>query len=394
MGRSTFSRSAYAEVKRTVDRDGGGRATHAGEERQRKGLGLDPLVDPAAHGVIRKSLRRFEVIAGGRLQLTVGIPMCLETLFDTTGSMGMNVQHAFDALPDLYKLLAEGQQAVLGRYDTQLITAIFGDVRDKYVLQRTQAEMDKKIAEQMTLMVPEGGGGDGPEDPEAGLFGAAYLTHNTLNAYGLKRYHFCVTDASTHGSVSLATLERVFGKEVMAKVAENDLNRLPENRFPQVAEGKSFKTRAIVADLLREAHAFLIEVGEGSCRSFWKPVYGSERIVSIPSTKFLPHAQAAIAGLTEGVIGLRDVSKFLQTQGGLSASNASMIADAVSGIPLGEQAKLANFSKIPLAGAIFEKRQHLWPIGHELFALNEGLDAGEGADPAPVKKKPGGVQWA
>jgi hypothetical protein len=320
--------------------------------------------------------------------------MCLETLFDTTGSMGRNVQDAFDALPELYSLLADGQQAVLGRYDTQIITAIFGDVQDKYVLQRSQAEMDKKIADQMTLMVPEGDGGDGPEDPEAGLFGAAYLTHNTLNAYGLKRYHFCVTDASTHGSVSLSTLERVFGKEVMAKVAENDLNRLLENRFPQIAKGTSFKTRAIVADLLREAHAFLIEIGTRSCRSFWQPVYGSERIVSIPSTQFLPHAQAAIVGLTEGVIGLRDVGKFLQTQGGLSASNASMIADAVSGIPVGAQAKLPNFSKIPLAGAIFEKRQHLWPVGHEFFALNEGVDAGEGADPAPVKKKAGGVQWA
>jgi hypothetical protein len=180
----------------------------------------------------------------------------------------------------------------------------------------------------------------------------------------------------------------------MAKVAENDLNRLLENRFPQIAKGTSFKTRAIVADLLREAHAFLIEIGTRSCRSFWQPVYGSERIVSIPSTQFLPHAQAAIVGLTEGVIGLRDVGKFLQTQGGLSASNASMIADAVSGIPVGAQAKLPNFSKIPLAGAIFEKRQHLWPVGHEFFALNEGVDAGEGADPAPVKKKAGGVQWA
>jgi hypothetical protein len=393
MGRSTFTRAAYTEVRRVVETTGGGRATHAGEERQRKGLGLDPLVDPAGHGVIRRSLRRFEIIAKGHLRLTKGLPMNVETLLDTTGSMGGNVQLAFDALPELYDLLAGGQQAVLARYDTQITTSIFGDVVDSYVLQRSQAEMDEKIAKQMTLMVPEGQGGDGPEDPEAGLFGAAYLTHCTVNAYGLKRYHFTVTDAPTHGSVTLETLERVFGKEVMAKVAENDLIRLPENRFPEIVKGKIFKTGALVADLLREAHAFLIAVG-GGCRQHWKQSYGEERIVTIPTTEFLPHVQAAIIGLTEGLITLRGVKKFLQTQGKLSERDAESIAEEVAGIPIGAQAKLRNFSKIPLEGAIFEKRQHLWPIGHELFAKNEGLDAGEGADPAKKKKKKDEVEWA
>jgi len=51
---------------------------------------LNPLVDPAGYGVIRRSLPRFTE-KDGHFILNVGTPMPIETRIDTTGSMGNNI---------------------------------------------------------------------------------------------------------------------------------------------------------------------------------------------------------------------------------------------------------------------------------------------------------------
>lgn len=350
MGDRTLSAVAYRSVESRTK--AAGSTTFAGLQRHREGRGLDPLVDPKGFGLIRRSISRF-VEDGDRLVLARGVAMLEETRLDTTGSMGHNVAVAFRRLPKTYELLAEGEDAVLGRYDTQMITSIFGDVCDSYVLCRSQAEMDEKIAEQMTMMVPEGGGGDSDEDPQYGLFGAAYLTKAAINDYGLKYYDFTISDARGRFGLDRDTLIRVFGETVFETVAENG-HQINPKKLPDLIE--------VVRDLKKRAHAFFLQVGNNpSVTSFWTEVFGDECVVVLPNTELLPQVKAAIIGLTEGVLDLQSVEDYL-VKHDVSKEDAKTIARSLAKIPIGAQAELPNFDKIPPKGSIFANKGDLWPI--------------------------------
>lgn len=349
MGYRNFSRDAFSGTRAKVD-DAGGDTSFAGRQHIKKTKKLHPLVDPAGYDLIRKSWPRY-IEQGEQFVLAAGTPMLVENLLDTTGSMGENVKLAFDALPNQYDLLANGQQPVLGRYDPQILNAIFGDIQDNFVLARSQAEMDVKIAEQLTLMVPEGDGGDSPEDPEYGLFGAAYLTDAFVNQYGLKSYHFLTTDAPSHGRIDKVNLVRVFGEKVFERVADNG-HELKKTDLPYTGE--------IVAELKKRTHAFAIIVG-GHSVGYWRKYYGEEHVVEISTTEYLPYVEAAIIGLTEGVLDLQSLPKYL-TDAGCNDSIAREIQRSVAGIPLGAQTLLPNFSKIPVKGTVFAQKRDLWPI--------------------------------
>jgi len=288
--------------------------------------------------------------------------------------MGNNVEIAMRVLPKTYDLLASGKNAVLSRYDTQMITSIFGDVCDNYILCRSQAEMDEKIAEQMTLMVPESAGGDSDEDPQYGLFGGAFLTAAEINKYGLKYYDFTVSDASGRHRIDHKQLIRVFGKSVFEKVAENGF-QIDAQHIPSTTE--------VVGELKKRAHAFFLQVDRSSTTTrFWTEVFGRDNVIFIPQTELLPQVKAAVIGLTEGVLDLQSVDDFLQSTG-LNRSVASSITRAVAGIPIGAQKALPNFDKIPLKGAMFAKKGDLWPIDatHTDIAATEAEgDADKGSD--------------
>lgn len=344
-----FTREAFDDVKSKV-RDAGGDTSYAGKQHIEETGKLHPLVDPAGFDVIRLSLPRFVENEKG-LILGNGIPMLIETLGDVTGSMGGNVKLMFDQLPKLYSLLTEGDNPVLDKYDPQILNAIFTDIVEPYVLMRSQAEMDEKISEQLTLLVPIGSGGDGPEDPEYGLFGAAYLTKAWINGYGLKSYHFTVTDATTHERIDKKNLVRVFGEEVFKKVKENTQKDFSKE-LPSTA--------TIVKDLSKNAHAFMILV-ENHSYEFWNKYYDESHIVVIPNTELLACVQASIIGLTEGVLSLKTLLDFL-TSHGLNNSEAVLIQRALVNVPVGAQALFENFDKLPVKGSIFRNKTDLWPI--------------------------------
>ncbi|MES2931228.1 MAG: hypothetical protein V4682_00835 [Patescibacteria group bacterium] len=376
MGRAVLSEVAYRGVADTAR--AAGSATHRGEQRHREGKGLDPLVDPSGFGVIRRSLSWYEP-RGDKFELLRGVAMLEETRLDTTGSMGRNVEIAMKVLPTTYELLATGANPVLGRYDTQMITSIFGDVCDHYVLNRSQAELDERIAEQMTLMVPEGGGGDNPEDPQYGIFGGAFLTQTTISAYDLKHYDFTISDAPGRHIIDPDTLIRVFGKDVFDRLVENG-HQINKKNIPDLKE--------TVQALLTRAHAFFLQVGgESNANRFWTSVYGPDRVIVIPRTELLPQVKAAIIGLTEGVLDLQSVEDYLQTAG-LESADAKSIARSVSKIPVGAQAELPNFDKIPLRGALFENKGDLWPI-----AANAADEPGDGELADAVEPAKDGM-WA
>lgn len=328
-----------------------GSATYAGEQREREGLGLHPLVDPSAYGVIRRSLPRFQQ-DGDVWVIPNGVPMLETTLLDTTGSMGKNVSIALEVLKTAYQLLTEGSNAVLARYDLQVMHEIFGDVTDKYILKRSQAEMDVEIAKQLTYMDPERQGGDEPEDPQYGLFGDAYLTSAGINKYSLKYYHFTVSDAPGRYELDAKNLLRVFGSTVFEKLAENG-QQIDRGHLPELDQ--------ILADLRKNAHAFFLQVNDspGTAR-FWGKLYGESKL-KLPRTELLGHVKAVIIGLTEGTLDLQSVEEFLRNAQ-VTREDARAMVRAVADIPLGAQKALPNFHKIPLAGSVFANKGDLWPI--------------------------------
>jgi hypothetical protein len=262
------------------------------------------------------------------------------------------VEYAFKALPLLYDLLTTGANPVLGRYDVQIANGIFADVADDFIAARTQFEMAEKIAEQLTLMVPENAGDDAPEDPEYSLFASAYLTDAFIRNYDLKGYHFMVTDAPSHGRIDNKNLIRVFGEEVYEKVTGNgfDLNKknLPD-------------TETIVKALKSYWHAFAIIIKNNRTADYWRKHYGTENVVLIDSAHELPFVQAAIIGLTEGVIDLQGVADYL-VSAGCDRGMARRLADAVSVIPVGAQVMSENFAKIPPKGKVYANKRDMWPV--------------------------------
>ncbi len=366
MGYDTFSTTSFRRIHDSATRGGTTSATRAAEERINQGLGLDPLVDPKglAHlGPVRMSLPRFEK-QGDYWLLTKGLPMAEETLLDTTSSMGNNVDMAFAALPNAYEMLTSGEQPILGRYDPQIATAIFNDVQDNMyrgnipVLARSQFEMADKIAQQMTLLVPgRGGCGNGKEDPQFGLFGAAYLTAASINKWGLKYYHFTISDEPIVDYIDLQWLKTIFGDDVLDRVKENGYD-FAAAELPDTAQA--------VSDLQMRAHAFFLQVpGYGAERRVtdqWTELYGDDHTIMLPgSTEHVHYLKAVIIGLTEGVLDLNSADTFLRDHG-LDRRTADSIVRAVAHIPLAAQTQAPNFDKIPKAGDLFQEKTDLWPI--------------------------------
>jgi hypothetical protein len=353
--------------------------TRRAEQRIRETGKLNELVDPAGYGVIRQSLARFELLPSGQYALTVGTPIPLEARSDTTGSMGHLVDVVMKVLPSTHALTSQ----VLPGYDPQYSLGIFGDVEDRFPLQRPQFEMlAEKIVESLTLMGPERGGGDFPEDPHYGIFGAAYLTDAYINRIGLKGYDFTISDAPARDRLSERELRRIFGKDVFEKVAANGFQMNPK-RLPT--------TKEVVADLQKRAHAFFLQVGGGyrdygygaqETSSFWTDVFGPAHVVVLPSVELMPHVQAVIIGLTEGTLELQQVGNFLK-RNGVSKTDAAKITRSVANIPIGAQANLPNFDRRPKKGDVFATKTDVWPLDpKDVIPMEETLtgDSSDGPD--------------
>ncbi len=372
MGYDKFTRATYAQAHSTYVPTRGS-ATGRGEERVRNTGKLDPLVDPAGYGVVRRSLVRFSQRPDDLFTVTVGTPMPVEIRLDTTGSMQDNVQRALKVLPDTYDLVA----SMLPGMDPHMAIGIFGDCADNFVLCRPQFEMTAdKIVNQLTLMLPEGGGaGNGGEDPQYGLFGAAYLTAAYVNRIGLKGYDFTITDEPARSYLDASQLIRVFGPDVFDKAAENG---------HKIKKGDVPSTERVIKDLLKRAHAFILVVGDRyDTERFWPTVIDERRIVRLPRVELLPQVQAAIIGLTEGMLSLDSLYEFLR-QHEVGERDAEAIVRSVVNIPIGAQAVLENFGKGPKAGDVFRSKTDQWPMKPSevpvLADANEEVGAANGPD--------------
>ncbi len=364
MGKFTFSSASYTKSRKEHSSGPGRSSTYRAEQQARETGKLDPLVDPSGYGVIRESRPRLEKLPNGLWKLLVGPPMPIETRVDTTGSMGHNVDVALEVLPNMHEACSD----VLPGYDLQIATGIFGDVGDNFPLCRPQFEMHaEKIVQQLTLMVPERGGGDFAEDPHYGLFGAAYLTAAHICRLGLKSYDFTVSDAPARDQLDERELIRIFGPDVFKKGKENG----------HEIDRRYLLTREVVQDLLERAHAFFLQVGDNhKTASFWTEVFGSDRVVMLPSTQVLPQVQATIIGLTEDRIDLGSCVDFLRRHN-VSATDAKAIQRSVANIPIGEQAGVPIFKKFPQKGDLFRNKTDPWPVEPDEVRENSGTGSEE-----------------
>lgn len=375
MGERVPSETGYAKAKRHFGITSDTRVTAEAEQRAHETGKLLPTVDPSVD-VIRRSLMRMDPYPDGGWMVTVGVPMPLESEVDTTGSMGTNVDRAMKNLPKTYGLAKE----MLPGYDLQVAFGIFGDVTDEFVFQRPQFEMtDMKIVGYLKDMVPERDGGDSPEDPQYGLFAAAYLTDAYINRIGLKGYHFCISDATAHDTFSMRNLKRVFGEDVLQYVNENTAKHYQDRHFTE-SKIKNLRISTVVQDLLTQSHAFFLQVEDSYyVTDFWGDIYGAERVIVIPDTNIVPQVQAAVVGLTEGTLAISDTEEWLREHGIGSKNLAASLTDQLAKIPLGAQAILRSKVNraLPKAGDFFKEKTDLWPteIGATTTAnQNGGMD--------------------
>ncbi len=354
MPKGVFTRDAY-ESSRSTHTTKGKSSTFRGEETVRTTGKLDPLVDPAGpvYGLVRPSRMRFEPIAGDLFMVANGAPGTMEYRLDTTGSMGTNVERALSALPQICGLTA----TIMPGRDPFFCASIFADLEDKFVLCRGQFEvLADRMVNQLTLMHPEGGGkGNNGEDPEYGLFAGAYLTDAYLHRIGLKSMDFTITDEPMHEWLHAHGLKRVFGTDVFDKLKEIGYD-FSESNLPSNGE--------IVQDLLNKAHAFVFLINterRNLLDQHWQELYGKDRVILLPNIDYVPHAMAAITGLTEGTLDLQSVKDFLiDTE--IDKNEAHRLVDSIAHIPLGAQCALPNYSKLPKQGDIFRTKEDLWAM--------------------------------
>ncbi len=353
MGTGRYSNEAYQTSVNNFTQDGKSK-TYRGEETVKETWKLHQLIDPAGYGVIRQSNLRLNPLEEGGYIVPVGAPSTMEYRLDTTGSMGSNVARAIAKLPLICGLtemvMPEGR-------DLWYCASIFADAEDKFVLCRGHFEvLAERMIEQLTLMYPERGGkGNGGEDPQYGLFGAAYLTDTYLYNIGLKSMDFTITDEPMHPWITKENLIRVFGQSVFEKCQENGYDITPKN-IPNNQE--------VVHELLKRTHGFVLLVDSAQdtrLSQHWESYYGKERVIQLYDIDHLPHIMAATTGLTEGTLDLVSCSEFLRSSGDLSKDDARRLTGTISHIPLNAQCNLPNYHKLPKAGDFFLNKTDLQP---------------------------------
>ena len=349
MGRLVFAEEAYLASRSSRGISSDEHVTSAGEQKVKETGKLAPAVDPSVDA-LRRSLLRFDVTEDGKWEVTVGCPMDIEVSVDSTGSMGDNVDRAMKALPRTYELCA----AMLLGYDPQLALGFFGDVTDKFVLNRPQFEMEAdKIVNYLSLMNPEHDGGDTAEDPQYSFFASAFLTAAYTNRIGLKGYYFMCTDAPMHGNISPKTLERVFGADVWEALKDNGYQFSRQN-CPDLDD--------VILMLHEKKHCFVLICGGSREYKRQYEKYFSN-VISIYSTEYLPEFESAIIGLTEGNLDYDEIEDYLRSKGVSQKEIDFALDGGLLSVPVGAQRKLENESTyIPKAGDIFEKKTDLRPI--------------------------------
>jgi hypothetical protein len=339
---------------------------------------LDPLVDiKGKQRVSHNSMAKD----GGKIILKNGIALSIFTGFDGTGSMAENSVRAHEAQGRINSMLS----ALNPRYNIQLSISVIQDVCDEHEpFQMSQFESDERTAEQLRLLVPDGGGGDSTEDYQFALAYLMMATHTDIyDFYGLKGYGFIVGDEIGRENV---TVEGV--KEYLGLTLQNTMS-----------------TREVARALLPKWHMFYVHVGSSGAgghkdhaTDWWEDKFGPGHVVLCQDPKLIAEVQCALIYVTETAIPTEDGLFAFLNAGGANKKITEAIAKEIwnwiinAKVEFGAQTKLAGYADIPLPGAVFEHYRHQWPISHPRFA--ENIIPTETAADAPfIASKTGKFDW-
>ena len=131
---------------------------------------------------------------------------------DGTGSMDKVLESGIKNLGNLFKEVIDRKPVS----DPHILAMMVGDVaaHDRYPLQATQFEADIRIAEQLTeLYVERGGGGNSSESYHLPLYFAATRTDCDAFAKGRKGFIFTIGDEGVPPPLTADHVRRVFGND-------------------------------------------------------------------------------------------------------------------------------------------------------------------------------------
>ena len=361
-----FSAKTYREtVKKMADE--GEKAGDRGQEVFKRTGKLDPLVN--VFEVERKSCNAFSKNGDNTYTLVNGIKIPIISMVDGTGSMGENVEKGFLSMERLFDMLSPIQT----RYQIDLSTAVVQDTVDFHpVFQMSQFESDNRAAEHVRLLVPDGKGGDAPEDYDLGLWYVENCVETDFVRYeGLKGYFFLIGDQIGRGRVCKDDVKTHLGHSM---------------------QEDSVSTSEICDSLLKKWNFFYIEVeGSTSAHSWWSKRIGSERVIEIDNPDLLAEVQASLVYVTEYSQPTEEgLGEFLKAKGNnknVSQTDISTVWEwlQVAESLFGAQAKAEGYNNIPMPGDIFKDIRDIWPIGHE-----GGTTTPENPTPPPDAEK---INW-
>lgn len=328
-----------------------------GRETYAKTGHMDPLVDVAgrlrlSHNAFRKDGEKFILASGIALPVWSG--------FDGTGSMDYLAGLAHDAQGEMHAML----RPIADTYQPQLSASVLQDVVDPErgghpVFQQTQYEPDERIAKQIRMLVPDGGGGDEIEDYQLGVAYLAFWNDfDIATFYGLKGYGFIVADEIGRESVATEDVKRHLGHTLQSTMS----------------------TKAVAKLLAKKMHMFYIHLRLGNSHehspAWWQDKFGAGHVVVVNEPKLIAEVQAGLIYVYETPKPTADgLYEFLRAGGGNKRISKSSAAEIWSwytraGVEFGAQTKLPGYSQIPAKGSIFQNLRHQWPEGHPKFAEN------------------------
>lgn len=274
MGSGKWSTDVYKERERVRKSRGGSAFAYNDKVRKSGNIKPHPTLDP--HGL------RFRESRDSREHPESN---SIAVLLDVTGSMGVIPRALQRDLPQLLGLLLSKQYVS----SPQILFGAIGDAySDKVPMQIGQFESDNRMDENLTNIIIEGGGGgQGKESYDLGLYFAAH--HTAIDCFekrGRKGYLFMVGDELAYDYVDHRQVKTIFGANIEENIALSE----------------------IIAEVRRKYHFFYVVPTGATPRrveqvlGFWRELIGMDNVLTLEDAEAIAELIALTIGLNEGVI--------------------------------------------------------------------------------------------
>lgn len=231
---------------------------------------------------------------------------------DVTGSMSDILNEVAQELGNMVKEILDRQPV----NDPQIMFCAVGDsMCDRVPLQVTQFESDIRIAEQLTgLYFERGGGGNGFESyPLAWYFAANHTSTDSYEKRGKKGILFTLGDDSYPKKISADEIKRIFGDDVGEDISVEEIltqvNRKYEVYHLCLNDRWNSTYRAVCSDGITES---------------WRKILG-ERAIPVSDYEKVPQIIVSILEVLAG----KEVDEVVNSWDG---STAMVVKNAIEGL--------------------------------------------------------------